>query len=79
MFSTELSLSSRVEYLSRAILCVKSGGEGGAGTNTRGAGELLHHLEEKMEVIKIKCRLQEYQGKKDLKWAVLPFEKNNLR
>jgi len=46
-------LSSRVEYLSRAILCVKSGGEGGAGTNTRGAGELLHHLEEKMEVIKI--------------------------
>ncbi len=45
--STELSLSNRVEYLSRAILCVKSGeaGEGG-----RAAGELLHHLEEKMEV-----------------------------
>ncbi len=48
--STELSLSNRVEYLSRAILCVKSGeaGEGG-----RAAGELLHHLEEKMEVTHI--------------------------
>ena len=47
MSSTELSLSHRVEYLSRAILCVKSGETGVGG---RVAGELLHHLEEKMEV-----------------------------
>jgi nuclear pore complex protein Nup155 len=46
--STELSLSQRVEYLSRAILCVKSGESGVGG---RAAGELLHHLEEKMEVL----------------------------
>ena len=45
--STDLSLSHRVEYLSRAILCVKSGETGVGG---RVAGELLHHLEEKMEV-----------------------------
>ena len=35
------SLEGRISYLSRAIMCVKS---------SEGAGELLHHLEEKMEV-----------------------------
>merc|ERR1719193_196125 len=48
--STELNLHSRVEYLSRAILCVRSGE---SGANSRGAGELLHHLEEKMEVARV--------------------------
>ena len=38
------SLSGRVSYLSRAIMCVKS---------SEGAGELLHHLEEKMEVARV--------------------------
>jgi len=42
--STELSLAGRVSYLSRAIMCVKS---------SEGAGELLHHLEEKMEVARV--------------------------
>jgi len=51
--STELKLSSRVEYLSRAIMCVKSA-EGGAG-----AGELLHHLEEKMEVARVQLMVLE--------------------
>ena len=36
------SLEGRISYLSRAIMCVKS---------SEGAGELLHHLEEKMEVL----------------------------
>ena len=39
-----LSLEGRISYLSRAIMCVKS---------SEGAGELLHHLEEKMEVARV--------------------------
>ena len=47
IFSTELNLKSRVEYLSRAIMCIKSvEGEG-----SRGVGQLLTELEEKMEVV----------------------------
>lgn len=42
--STDLSLEGRISYLSRAIMCVKS---------SEGAGELLHHLEEKMEVARV--------------------------
>ncbi len=42
-----MNLKSRVEYLSRAIMCIKSvEGEG-----SRGVGQLLTELEEKMEVI----------------------------
>ena len=48
--STELSLSGRVSYLSRAIMCVKS---------SEGAGELLHHLEEKMEVARVQLAVLE--------------------
>jgi len=48
--STDLSLEGRVSYLSRAIMCVKS---------TEGAGELLHHLEEKMEVARVQLLVLE--------------------
>ena len=51
--STELDLRSRVEYLSRAVMCVKSS-EG-----SRAAGELLHHLEEKMEVARVQLQVKE--------------------
>lgn len=54
--STELSLSGRVQYLSRAIMCVKSS-EGGSAN--RAAGELLHHLEEKMEVARVQLQVLE--------------------
>ena len=46
--SNELNLKSRVEYLSRAIMCVKSV----EGETSRGVGQLLTELEEKMEVCK---------------------------
>jgi len=48
--STELSLAGRVSYLSRAIMCVKS---------SEGAGDLLHHLEEKMEVARVQLAVLE--------------------
>merc|ERR1719219_2580842 len=51
--STELDLAGRVEYLSRAVMCVKSS-EG-----SRAAGELLHHLEEKMEVARVQLQVKE--------------------
>jgi len=54
--STELDLAGRVQYLSRAIMCVKSS-EGGSGG--RAAGELLHHLEEKMEVARVQLQVLE--------------------
>ena len=54
--STELSLSGRVQYLSRAIMCVKSSDGGSA---NRAAGELLHHLEEKMEVARVQLQVLE--------------------
>ena len=54
--STELSLSGRVQYLSRAIMCVKSSDGGSA---SRAAGELLHHLEEKMEVARVQLQVLE--------------------
>jgi len=54
--STELGLSGRVQYLARAIMCVKSS-EGGS--SNRAAGELLHHLEEKMEVAQVQIKVLE--------------------
>ena len=46
-FSAELSLDQRVEYMSRGVMCAKS-----CRLTTSGdtIGELLHELEEKMEV-----------------------------
>jgi len=53
--STELNLKSRVEYLSRAIMCIKSvEGEG-----SRGVGQLLTELEEKMEVARVQLMVLE--------------------
>lgn len=42
-----MSLAQRIEYLSRAIMCVK-GSE--LRISASGEGEFLHELEEKMEV-----------------------------
>lgn len=47
LFSTEISLKQRLEYISRAILSAKSS----SCISAQGAeGEFLHELEEKMEV-----------------------------
>ncbi len=64
-FSTEINLQQRLEYLSRAIMCVKSGEVSGtaSGGGSRGAfggvGELLHDLEEKMEVARVQLMIVE--------------------
>ena len=47
VFSTDLPLTQRIEYLSRAIMCAKSATSLGGST---ASGEFLHELEEKMEV-----------------------------
>ena len=52
--STELTLAARVAYLGRAVLCVKS-----CSVVDRGMGELLQHLEEKMEVARVQVGLLE--------------------
>jgi len=53
--STELNLKNRVEYLSRAIMCVKSV----EGENSRGIGQLSTELEEKMEVARVQLMVLE--------------------
>ena len=66
--STELSLAGRVQYLSRAIMCVKSS-EGGSAN--RAAGELLHHLEEKMEVARVQLQvLEAVSGKQEVEGQI---------
>merc|ERR1719454_751078 len=54
--SRDLSLASRVQYLSRAVMCVKSSDGGSA---NRAAGELLHQLDEKMEVARVQLQVLE--------------------
>jgi hypothetical protein len=50
--STEIDLNKRIEYLSRAVVCVKTGESSGSDT-----GDLmLHGLEEKMEVARVQVR-----------------------
>lgn len=50
VYSSEISLQQRLEYISRAILSAKSS----SCISSMGAdGEFLHELEEKMEVYKI--------------------------
>ncbi|XP_019861917.1 PREDICTED: nuclear pore complex protein Nup155-like [Amphimedon queenslandica] len=44
--SVELTLSRRLEYISRAVMCAKSCG---SVSSVSGEGEFLHELEEKME------------------------------
>ena len=54
--STEVSLEQRLQYLSRAIVFVKSGELGGESSRV-GVGELLHDLEEKMEVARVQLQI----------------------
>ena len=60
-YRPELTLSQRIEYLSRAAMCAKSstsGGGGGGGAASGGReGELLHELEEKLEVARLQLQL----------------------
>ena len=49
LFSTEIDLNKRIEYLSRAVVCVKSG----ESTASDASGDILHGLEEKMEVARV--------------------------
>ena len=56
--STEINLQQRIEYLSRAIICVKSG-EICMESHRGGTGQLLHDLEEKMEVARVQLQVLE--------------------
>ena len=56
--STEINLQQRIEYLSRAIICVKSG-EMCLESHRGGTGQLLHDLEEKMEVARVQLHILE--------------------
>uniref|UniRef100_A0A7N6F9K5 Nucleoporin 155 n=1 Tax=Anabas testudineus TaxID=64144 RepID=A0A7N6F9K5_ANATE len=56
MHSTEISLKQRLEYIARAILSAKSSSCISAQASD---GELLHELEEKMELVRIQVQIQE--------------------
>jgi nuclear pore complex protein Nup155 len=47
-------LNKRIEYLSRAVVCVKSGE---ATSASDASGDILHNLEEKMEVARVQVSL----------------------
>ncbi len=49
-FRSDLELDERLEYISRAVMCAKSCN---LATSASRAGEILHELEEKMEVARI--------------------------
>lgn len=58
--STDIALSKRIEYLSRAIVCMKSLDArlmGSSFGKLNSAGEFLHILEEKMDVARIQMQL----------------------
>lgn len=58
--STDITLVKRIEYLSRAIVCMKSLDTrlmGASFGKLNSAGEFLHILEEKMEVARIQMQL----------------------
>ncbi|CAI8052459.1 Nuclear pore complex protein Nup155 [Geodia barretti] len=52
----ELTLDQRVEYMSRGVMCAKSSR---LTTTSDTIGELLHELEEKMEVARIQLQISE--------------------
>ena len=61
----EVNLRQRLEYLSRAIVCMKSSDSRhtshiGDGFQPLAAGEFLHELEEKMEVARIQLQLLDH-------------------
>lgn len=53
----ELSLSRRLEYLARAVVCVKSSEQRTASAARE--GDFLHQLEEKMEVARLQLQVQD--------------------
>src|SRR5699024_1091266 len=58
--SSSISLIKRIEYLSRAIICMKSLDArliGASVANVGSTGEFLHIIEEKMEVARIQMQL----------------------
>jgi len=69
--STEIDLKARIEYLSRAIVCIKSeetgvgileshrGGGAASAAGAANGAELLHDLEEQMEVVRVQQSLVE--------------------
>ena len=64
IFSTDINLKQRIENLSRAIICIKSAEVSVMDTSYHtpngggiGSGELLHELEEKMEVARVQLQL----------------------
>ena len=58
--STEIDLNKRIEYLSRAVVCVKSGESSNASDSS---GDILHGLEEKMEVARVQVlKYSNYSG-----------------
>lgn len=62
--SSEIGLLKRIEYLSRAILCIKSCQSHSAMMSMdekelKTSGELLHDLEEKMEVARLQLTIME--------------------
>ena len=61
--STDLSLTQRLEYLSRATMCAKScPARGVASSSAAPEGEFLHELEEKMEVARLQMHIYEALG-----------------
>ncbi|KAG8179998.1 hypothetical protein JTE90_020953 [Oedothorax gibbosus] len=71
----DIKLGQRMEYLSRAIMCIK-GSE--MRMSSSGEGEFLHELEEKMEVARIQFHiLSSLQHKKDI-CKVSPLQSNSI-
>ena len=56
LFSPDITLELRLEYLSRAIMSAKSCN---LRTAASGEGEFLHELEEKLEVARIQMQVYE--------------------
>ncbi|XP_065566663.1 nuclear pore complex protein Nup155-like isoform X4 [Artemia franciscana] len=55
--NAQLSLNQRIEYLSRAIVCAKSGSMNVGPMSAQ--GDLLHELEEKMDVARLQAQILE--------------------
>ncbi|GIY20511.1 nuclear pore complex protein Nup155, partial [Caerostris extrusa] len=73
----DINLSQRIEYLSRAIMCIK-GSE--MRISSSGEGEFLHELEEKMEVARIQLQILEalQQKKNSVLAKSSPLQSNSI-
>ena len=63
-FSDDLTLTQRIEYLSRAAMCAKSCTLSGAGVSAvggsgGGGGDFLHEIEEKLEVAQLQLQIMD--------------------